>query len=134
MKSIENIISLFVVLLCLLVSLFNVSYIHLTFIPVGEGSEAWIEDYVVENIDDQINIVVSIGIKNLYDYDKPFTYFIEVFSESNSMGYFFDSIVISSSNIFYSSNSIYLQEIPDYFVIKISNGSDDIYLDIKLKL
>ena len=134
MKSIENIISLFVILLCLSVSLFNLSYIHLTFIPVGEGSEAWIEDYVVENIDDQIKITATIGIRNLYDYDKPFTYLIEVFSESNSIGYFFDSIVIAPSNVFYSSSSIYLQEIPDYFFIKISNGSDDIYLEIKLKL
>ena len=130
MKSIEKVITLFVILLCLSVTLFNISHIYLTFIPVGKGSEAWIEDYSIEELDDNYRFNWSIVVNNLYDYDKPFTYFVEFFENGNSFKYFIDSFILKASEISHILESIILSNIPEMVKIKIENGSEDINLNV----
>ena len=132
MRSLENLISLFVVILCLIVSLFNISHIYLTFIPVGQGTEAWIEDYTLEEVNDNFQFNISTSITNMYDYDKPFTLFIEFFDEEgNSFRYFFDSFIIKSSETIQKASTMFLTSFPNQILIKIGNGAEEINLHIK---
>ena len=99
---------------------------------MGQGSEAWIEDYSLEEVNDNFQFNLSTSITNMYDYDKPFTLFIDFHDEDgNSFRYFFDSFIIKSSETIQKTSTMVLASFPNQILIKIGNGFEEINLHIK---
>lgn len=120
----DKIIFISIVLIFALSTSWNLLIFSNTFIPKGEGTEAWINDLTIEKVEDKHNIHLSFSIKNVNYYDKPILYEISFHNSTIDSAYSLGHTIVDAESTLEVTNYFILEEKFDKIKIEFSTSNN----------
>lgn len=122
MEQENKIIFISITLSFMFIFLFNVYLDSYHFVPYEKGVEAWIDDVNVKEVYGSYNINVNFTIKNLYDHQESFIYYIRAYKNDTEVDYLFNCVVVPGNEKYEINSNFALDSKPDLIKIEINNG------------